>query len=46
VREGGQPIATGENLHTLYEFKQMIAAGGRHLPGARRHQLRRRHRVS
>jgi L-alanine-DL-glutamate epimerase-like enolase superfamily enzyme len=28
VREGGQPIATGENLHTLYEFKQMIAAGG------------------
>ena len=28
VREGGVPIATGENLHTLYEFKQMIAAGG------------------
>lgn len=28
VREGGLPIATGENLHTLYEFKQMIAAGG------------------
>jgi L-alanine-DL-glutamate epimerase-like enolase superfamily enzyme len=28
VRDGGQPIATGENLHTLYEFKQMIAAGG------------------
>ena len=28
VREGGAPIATGENLHTLYEFKQMIAAGG------------------
>ena len=28
VREGGMPIATGENLHTLYEFKQMIAAGG------------------
>ncbi|MFJ9884728.1 mandelate racemase/muconate lactonizing enzyme family protein [Streptomyces sp. NPDC091287] len=28
VRDGGQPIATGENLHTLYEFQQMIAAGG------------------
>jgi L-alanine-DL-glutamate epimerase-like enolase superfamily enzyme len=28
VREGGMPIATGENFHTLYEFKQMIAAGG------------------
>lgn len=28
VREGGVPIATGENLHSLYEFKQMIAAGG------------------
>jgi L-alanine-DL-glutamate epimerase-like enolase superfamily enzyme len=28
VREGGLPIATGENLHSLYEFKQMIAAGG------------------
>ena len=28
VREGGVPIATGENLHTLWEFKQMIAAGG------------------
>lgn len=28
VREGGVPIATGENLHTLYEFKQMIEAGG------------------
>jgi L-alanine-DL-glutamate epimerase-like enolase superfamily enzyme len=27
VREGGLPVATGENLHTLYEFKQMIAAG-------------------
>ena len=22
------PIATGENLHTLHEFTQMIAAGG------------------
>lgn len=27
VREGGMPIATGENLHTLYEFQQMISAG-------------------
>ena len=28
MREGGVPIATGENLHTLHEFTQMIAAGG------------------
>jgi L-alanine-DL-glutamate epimerase-like enolase superfamily enzyme len=28
VREGGVPIATGENLHTLHEFTQMIACGG------------------
>ena len=28
VREGGVPIAAGENLHTLYEFRQLIAAGG------------------
>ena len=28
VREGGLPVATGENLHTLYEFAQMIHAGG------------------
>ena len=28
VREGGVPVATGENLHTLHEFTQMIAAGG------------------
>lgn len=28
VREGGVPIATGENLHTLHEFTQMIASGG------------------
>ena len=28
VRDGGMPIATGENLHTLHEFKQMIEAGG------------------
>lgn len=28
VREGGHPIAAGENLRTLWEFKQLIAAGG------------------
>ena len=28
VREGGLPIATGENMRTLWEFKQMIEAGG------------------
>jgi L-alanine-DL-glutamate epimerase-like enolase superfamily enzyme len=28
VREGGLPVATGENLHTLNEFTHMIAAGG------------------
>jgi L-alanine-DL-glutamate epimerase-like enolase superfamily enzyme len=28
VREGGVPIAAGENLHTLYEFRALIAAGG------------------
>lgn len=28
VRDGGLPIATGENLHTLHEFKQMIEADG------------------
>jgi len=28
VREGGLPIAAGENLHTLAEFRQLIAAGG------------------
>lgn len=28
VRDGGMPIATGENMHTLYEFRQMICAGG------------------
>jgi L-alanine-DL-glutamate epimerase-like enolase superfamily enzyme len=26
------PIATGENLHTLYEFKQMIVARGVRFP--------------
>jgi L-alanine-DL-glutamate epimerase-like enolase superfamily enzyme len=28
AREGGIPIATGENLHTVYEFEHMIAQGG------------------
>jgi L-alanine-DL-glutamate epimerase-like enolase superfamily enzyme len=28
VREGGLPIAAGENLRTLWEFKQYIAGGG------------------
>ena len=25
--EGGIPLATGENLHTIYEFKEMISRG-------------------
>ena len=28
VEQGGMPIATGENLRTLWEFKALIAAGG------------------
>lgn len=28
VREGLTPVATGENMHTLYEFRAMIVAGG------------------
>lgn len=28
VREGGLPVATGENMHTLNEFQNMIHAGG------------------
>jgi L-alanine-DL-glutamate epimerase-like enolase superfamily enzyme len=28
VRDGGLPVAAGENLHTLAEFRQLIAAGG------------------
>ncbi len=28
VREGGLPIAAGENMRTLWEFKQLIATGG------------------
>lgn len=27
AKEGGLPIATGENLHTIYEFRNMIANG-------------------
>ena len=27
-KEGGMPIAAGENLHTLYEFQHLIAADG------------------
>ena len=32
AREGGLPIATGENLHTLYEFQRMIVSGGVSFP--------------
>ncbi|WP_027133143.1 mandelate racemase/muconate lactonizing enzyme family protein [Geminicoccus roseus] len=28
VREGGVPIATGENLRTLWDFRHLIASGG------------------
>ena len=28
VREGGLPVAAGENLRTLFEFRQLIALGG------------------
>jgi len=28
VREGGLPLAAGENLHTLAEFRALIAVGG------------------
>jgi L-alanine-DL-glutamate epimerase-like enolase superfamily enzyme len=27
LRNGGLPVATGENLHTLYEFQHMVTAG-------------------
>ncbi len=27
-REGALPIATGENMHSIYEFQKLIAAGG------------------
>ena len=42
LREGGLPVAAGENLHTLAEFEQLIAAGGVAVPRARRLELRRR----
>jgi L-alanine-DL-glutamate epimerase-like enolase superfamily enzyme len=32
AREGGLPIAAGENLHTLWEFQHLIAAGGVSFP--------------
>lgn len=32
AREGGLPIASGENMRTLWEFKQAIAAGGVSFP--------------
>lgn len=32
AREGCLPIATGENLHSIYEFKRMIAHGGVSFP--------------
>ena len=28
ARDGGLPIAAGENLHTIYEFQEIIASGG------------------
>jgi L-alanine-DL-glutamate epimerase-like enolase superfamily enzyme len=28
LKEGGLPVAAGENLHTIYEFQALIAAGG------------------
>ena len=32
AREGGLPIATGENFHTVYEFQQMIQHGAISFP--------------
>jgi L-alanine-DL-glutamate epimerase-like enolase superfamily enzyme len=32
AQEGALPIATGENMHTLHEFKRMIDAGGVSFP--------------
>ncbi len=32
LREGGVPIASGENLHSMYEFQHLIAAGGVSFP--------------
>ena len=33
-QEGGIPVASGENLHTIYEFKQMIVGAGITFPDA------------
>lgn len=44
LRDGGVPIATGENLHTLHEFTHFMRAGGL-VPGAGCHELRRGQRV-
>src|SRR5256886_16227885 len=35
VREGGLPIAAGENLHTPAAFRQLIGAGRGAVSGAR-----------
>lgn len=32
VREGGLPVATGENMHTIHEFHAMIQGGGMTFP--------------
>ena len=32
AREGGLPVATGENFHTVYEFQQMMAHGAISFP--------------
>lgn len=32
AREGGIPVAAGENLHTIYEFRTMIQHGGLSFP--------------
>jgi L-alanine-DL-glutamate epimerase-like enolase superfamily enzyme len=32
LREGGLPVAAGENLHTIHEFHALIAAGGVSFP--------------
>jgi L-alanine-DL-glutamate epimerase-like enolase superfamily enzyme len=32
LRDGGVPIATGENLRTLWDFRHLIAAGGVSFP--------------
>lgn len=32
ARDGGLPLAAGENLHTIYEFQKMIASGALAFP--------------